>query len=63
MTDLQTQQDQITSFLFFCEQKNSTHCNIQKEKLKYTKILIQENKSLPQKENSEIKISFKKNGF
>jgi hypothetical protein len=63
ITDLQIQQDQITSFLNFCVQKNIIQCYLKKENLKLTKILIQESKSFPQKENSEIKISFKKNEF
>ena len=63
MTDLQIQQEHINLFLNFCLQKNIIQCYIKKEKLKLTKILIQESKSFPQKENSEIKISFKKNEF
>jgi hypothetical protein len=35
MTDLQIQQDQITSFLNFCAQKNIIQCYIKKENLKF----------------------------
>lgn len=61
MTDLQIKQDHINSFLNFCVQKNIIHFFNQTENLRLIKILIKESKSFPQKENSEIKIAFKKN--
>jgi hypothetical protein len=51
------------SFINFRIQKNSIWIFNKKENSLLSKIFKQESKSFLQKENSEIKISFKKNTF
>lgn len=61
ITDLQIRKDLINSFLNFCIDKNIIHFFKKKDNLILAKILIQESKYFPQKQNSEINLAFKKN--